>query len=76
MFVRQSRIKYVQNMITTGFLVLKWVSRKSFPPNCTYYSQLQRKPMDYSQIILNALVYLLCSKLCEHNPPKPTHDIG
>ena len=30
------------------------------------------KHSDYSQIMLNELAYLLCSKLCGHNPPKPS----
>ena len=71
MFVRQSRIKYVQDTITTRFLVLKWVGRDSFRHNVRIILQLHGKSTDYSRIILDALVYLLCSKLCEHNPPKP-----
>ena len=75
MFVRQSRIKYVQNTITTGFLVLKWVGRKSFPPEFTYYSRFTRKIYrlfsNYSRFF-SLPITCVCSKLFEHNPPKPT----
>ena len=72
MIVRPSRIKYVQDTITTRFLVLKRVGHDPFCHNVRTILELHRKSTDYSRIILDALVYLLCSKLCEHNPPKPT----
>ena len=34
--------------------------------------EIDRKSTYYSWMMFDALVYLLCSKLCEHNPPKPT----
>ena len=53
------------------FLVLKWVGRDPFRHNVRNILELHGKSTEYSRIILDALVYLLCSKLCEHNPPKP-----
>ena len=49
MFVRQSRIKYVQDTITTRFLVLKWVGRDSFRHNVRIILQLHGKSTDNSR---------------------------
>ena len=38
-----------------------------------YINQLLQSFKKYSDIMLNALSHLLCSKLCWHNRPIPIH---